>query len=158
MKREELELWFMEATQRLPVFTSHREEFVIHRGFRISKDEDGMYRLRDVRGDEDRYLDLMPDDLERIRGHGFVKGCDYNQYTRGEEIIKEIDAIVVALYEKRFIFAKELKRSRRVKPKRLNQKRIRNINVKIDNWLEQMFSCKVRADQFLKKYNLIDKK
>ena len=158
MKEEEIKLWFNQANEQLRVYESHRECFILHKGFRISKSREGVYKLRDVRGEEERYLDLIPDDLERIREHGFLKGCDYNQYIRGEEIIKEIDAIVVALYEKRFMFAKELKRSRRVKPKRLNQKRIRNINVKIDNWLEQMFSCKVRSDQFLKKYNLIDKK
>ena len=156
MKKEEIELWFNQAYKQLPRYITSRECFILYKGFRISRSTEGEYRLRDVRGAEDIYLDIASGDLERIREHGFVKGCDYNQYIRGEEIIKEIDEIVVALYDKRFIFAKELKRSRRVKPRRLNQKRIRNINVKISDWLEQMFSCKVRADQFKKKYNLID--
>ena len=151
--------WFEEACKKLKVHDIPHEAFVIYKGIRVSRrthilsdepiisDSDVQYSIVDVNRN-DGYPPLTSEDEFVIKLHGFIEGCDIIGYNRDLKNIQKLKNKAELLYEKRRKFENELPVN-----KRLNLKRIRNINVNVRILLDQMFLHNIRVEQFKIKYN-----
>ena len=142
------QIWFEEASKVLEVFDFKREQAIIYKGFKLSKYLDGTYSLKDGRTDDEDYVGLSPDDLNKLEGKDFILGVD--------QISHKLTLEKIGLCRKRAerFYSKRKKANRDMqKDVRLNEKRIRNININIDILVDQIFLYQSRVNQFNKKYN-----
>lgn len=141
-----LKNWFEEASKVCKVFTSEEEVFLIYKGFRISYNED-RYLLQDTRK-SNMYSKVNPRDLKLLTSKNFIEGCDIISFRRSINRVKSIERQLVKLYARRKK-AKSLLNTNR----KMNEKRIRNINKRISYLIDEMFLNKARINQFNIKYN-----
>ena len=137
--------WYEEAKAFTKVHNTYDSSFIIYKGFKISLRE-GVYTLFDVRF-SNLYSEVTPDCIEYFKKYGFVAGVDLVGLERDRLRIVNYKKKAEGLYAKRAKFKKELNQN-----KKLNEKRIRNINLKIDESIDLMFFYQVRVNQLNIKY------
>lgn len=140
--------YYEEVSQMTTEHLLNGTNFVIYKGFKLSKTGDNNYKIEDVRF-SNMYSPLTNKDKEVIQRDGIIKGADTISYRRDKRRIKSYTKRTERLYNKRRRFERELPSD-----KRLNEKRIRNINLLIDEFLNMKFFYEVRVEQFKIKYKL----
>ena len=121
----ETQRWFEEAEKELKIFTWDGESCVMYKGFKITKSGSG-YKIEDIRF-SNMYDAPSKISLGHFKRFGFIKGADIIGFKRETKRIETYKKKIEVLYEKRKKFKKEMSKDRR-----LNTKRIRNINKHID--------------------------
>ena len=146
----EIQIWFEEAEKREKVFSNLHDEFVIYKGFKITKNRFGTYMLQDVRF-SNMYAPSNEKCYKIFKDLGFIKGADSISFERDVKRVAFYKRKTEQLYDKRRRCKKEMP-----KDKRLNEKRIRNINKKIKEYVDLIFFYETRIKQFNSKYNAKD--
>lgn len=142
-----VEEWFVEASKKVNVHKDEDGLFLIYKGFKISE-QGGKFRIQDVRHFE-FYSPVKTSDYVMFLNHGFIKGVDYVNYFRNKELIDDYNTKIKALYEKKSNSQKELPKN-----KKLNEKRIRVANEKIDYYSDLILLLQSRNKYLKIKYNL----
>jgi len=142
---QEIKKWYEEVILCQRPHQRYDSEYIIYKGFKITKLND-TFTLKDVRW-SNFYNDVSKTNLNILRKHGFIKGVDIIGYKRDVKRIKSYKKRITRLYDKRKIFKKQMDEDRR-----LNTKRIRNINLRIDDYVSFIFFYQVRVNQFKIKY------
>lgn len=148
MRRKTIQGWYEEAIKDHKVFNTVKESFVIYRGFRISKDIDNQFEIKDVRLD-DNYTNITRSSHSQLRSRGFTEGCDYVSVGRARIGVAKLRNTIERMYAKRKKFKSLIR-----KDKRLNEKRIKNINKNVGILVDQIFLYNTRINQFNLKYNV----
>jgi predicted carbohydrate-binding protein with CBM5 and CBM33 domain len=138
--------WLKQASSFTPVFTTRDGKFIIYKGFKLSETSEG-FSIQDVRF-SNMYSDVSQKDMATIIKLGFVKGVDTISFERDTKRVDSYKKRTEVLYDKKNKFAKELPKNRA-----LNEKRIRNIEIKIEEFIDLMFFYQVRIKQFNIKNN-----
>lgn len=141
-----IDKWWKEGKKVTPIHKAYNSEFLIYKGFKITL-KDGVYSIQDVRF-SNMYQELSDIVWLTFKVHGFVKGVDLIGLERDTKRIDYYKKSTETLYDKRAKFTKLLSKNRK-----LNEKRIRNINLKIDEYIDLMFFYQVRVQQLTLKYN-----
>lgn len=144
---KKIESWFEEAKQQCPLFETLNENFIIYKGFKIFKPFDGKVQIVDARYGN-MYTNVSKTSLSYFEKFGFIKGADIISHKRDVKRVETYKSKTAKLYDKRRRFKKELPKN-----KRLNEKRIRNINKKIATNVDLIFYYSTRIEQFKIKYN-----
>jgi hypothetical protein len=142
---DNVEKWFKEVEGVTPIHETKGGTFIIYKGFKISFIE-GVYHMYDVRF-SNLYTSVVQKDLNLFSKHGFIKGADIINYNRNSKRVLSYKKRTEILYDKRAKFKKEMPKN----PK-LNQKRIKNINIRIRDYVDQMFLYQNRIQDFNNKY------
>lgn len=144
-----IEQWFDEAKNVPCRFSFLGVESIIYKGFKISK-VDGIFMIYDVRFGN-LYSKVKACDMALMDEHGFIKGADIISFNRDEKRINFYKKKAEREYDRRKVCEKELKVKKDI---RLNKKRIRNINRRIDIYIDCLFLYRTRVNQYKIKYNL----
>jgi hypothetical protein len=140
--------WFEEATKTQKVFTTKDGDFLVYKGFKITKTKEDAYLMQDVR--YSTFYSAPSDiDLSIIKEEGFIKGVDIISYTRDLERVAFYKKWTEKLYDRKKVFKKQLSENRR-----LNEKRIRRADVRIDKYIDFIFYYEARIEQFESKYKI----
>jgi len=140
--------WFNEAkADDQEIFKLNDIEFIIYKGFKIIRQYDTYY-IKDVRFNN-MYSEVSKKCYSEFVSKGFIKGADNICFRRNRDRILYYKKRAEMLYNKRIKFSKELDSNRR-----LNEKRIRNLNKNIEESIDHMFLYKTRVNQYKTKYNL----
>jgi len=139
--------WFTEAKTTTKVFNLVDSEFIIYKGFKILKVED-VYTIYDVRL-SNMYSSVTSECFKELSKKGFIKGADYICFKRNKKRVVTYKKRAEVWYDKRRKYKKELPNNRE-----LNEKRIRNINRKIEEAIDHMFLYKIRINQYKSKYSV----
>lgn len=142
----ETKRWYEEVKDKLRVHSMWGIDFIFYKGFKLSKLGDD-YDIQDVRH-SNLYSVITKKCYHKFLVNGFIKGADIISFERDKKRIISYTKKTENLYQKRKKFKKEM-----LKDKRLNKKRIRNINRKIDEHIDLLFFYKTRTKQFNYKYN-----
>lgn len=143
----EIQGWFEEASALTSVFKVLNDEFIIYKGFKITKNEFGTYILEDTRF-SNMYAPVNSSNYNTFKKLGFIKGADSISYARDIERVETYKKRTGILYDKRKRCKDELPKN-----KRLNEKRIRNINKKVQEYVDLIFFYQTRVKQFNFKYS-----
>ena len=140
--------WFEEAKRELKLFRVSDVEFVIYKGFKItsSKSITSKFLIEDVRYSS-FYSKPSSIDLDFFKEFGFIKGADIIGFERDSLRIGYYTKKIERLYTKRRKAKKEMHLN-----KKLNEKRVRNINKHIDNYIDLLFFYQTKINQFNNKY------
>lgn len=145
---EQLDNWYKQAVHIVGKhITSLNKEFIIYKGFKITKHEEQSFTIEDVRF-SNMYGKVSDRNLEILSEKGFIAGVDYIGYLRDNVRVKSLKKSLETLYTKRRKYKKEFDND----PK-LNEKRIRSINKKIPRYVFLMGFYQTRVNQFNIKYN-----
>ena len=142
-----IEQWYNEASKVTTIFRSTSNEFIIYKGFKIASNEEG-YIIQDVRF-SNLYEEVNKKDYDTLVELGFTKGVDYISYQRNLRRVESYKRRAELLYDKRRKFKKELPKN-----KKLNEKRIRNLNRRIEDFIDHIFFYKTKIKQYEIKYKL----
>lgn len=142
---DNIQTWFEEAKEKVLVFSTTVGEFLIYKGFKISSEE-GVFKIEDVRF-SNLYSSPSRSNLKYFSQHGFVKGADIIAYHRNLKRIELYRKRAERLYQRRAKFKKDLHKN-----KRLNEKRIRNINKHIEEYVDYVILYENRVRDFNSKY------
>lgn len=142
---ENLKIWFKQVQNLVRTFKTYNNEFVIYKGFKITN-RNGDYFIEDTRF-SNMYGNVTKHDLDKFNKLGFIKGVDRVGFERDTKRIELYKKKAELLYDKRRKFIKELPKN-----KTLNEKRIRNLNIRVDEYIDLMFFYEVRVKQFNIKY------
>lgn len=145
-----LQEWFEDARQNnVRIFHFEENDFLIYKGFKITKNYDG-YRLQDVRR-SDFYDEIKSKDLKILLKLGFIEGIDYIVNQRN---LRRVN-IYTKILEKLYTHRKEYQSKLRPRITReFYQKKIRNCNENIHNNIDLLFLYKSRVEQYNLKYNI----
>ena len=143
----ETQEWYEEALLGCKVFTTLDENFIIYKGFKIAKPFEGDYEIKDARY-SNMYTRPSSVSLSHFREFGFIKGADVISYKRDVKRLESYKKRTARLYDKRKKFKAQLP-----KDKKLNEKRIRNINRKIGEFVDLIFYYDTRIKHYNNKYN-----
>lgn len=146
---DKIKVWYNEAVKVTREFKILGMNFIIYKGFKISKKNDGEYILQDVRYEEE-YTDVSLEEFALMQKKGFIKAVDEINHSLNLQRIKEYTKKIEFLYAKRKKAKLEMQ-----KDVRLNKKRIKLANKNIDILVDQMFLFESRIEQFNIKYNKI---
>lgn len=146
----EIQTWYEEAIKVTRVFSIPSESFIIYKGFKITKTEENEYFIKDVRF-TNMYSNVNDITVSHFKKFGFVKGVDIISFKRDTKRIDTYKKRTVTLYDKRKKAKKEISKDRR-----LNEKRIRNIDKKIDEYVDLIFYYQTRINQYNIKYEKIE--
>lgn len=116
--------------------------FVIYKGFKVTKFDNGSYKLEDTRR-SDFYSDLLPQDVEAIIDLGYIKGIDYIYYKNNLRRLKDSERRIENLYNKKI----ELKNNTKI-DKQAYDKNLAIYNKNINENIDLMFLCKSRVGQY----------
>lgn len=145
------EKWFNECLSNndVKVFNDGEFEFVIYKGVKLVKTNDG-FRLLDVRFN-DFYSRLAKPYKRILRKHGFVKGCDIMMYERDLMRCRKYERYLEELYtyKKRL-----LKKLDEVTYKRPIRKKLGVMERKASDAIDDLFFYNSRKEQFEVKYKL----
>lgn len=139
--------WYNEASSKVKVHLDSEGKFLIYKGFKILKSTVG-YSLRDVRHSE-FYTPVKKRDHVLILKYGFIEGVDRINFCRNEGKIEGYNTKIKVQQDKKEDSQKELPIN-----KRLNEKRIRVANEKIDYYSDLKLLLQSRNKQLKIKYNL----
>lgn len=143
---ENIQEWFNQAKNLVKTFKTYDSEFLIYKGFKITNRK-GVYLLEDTRF-SNMYGKVSRPDLLKFDTLGFIVGADTISFERDTKRILAYKKRAEMFYDRRKKFTKELPKN-----KTLNEKRIRNINRRIDECIDLMFFYEVRVKQFNLKQN-----
>jgi hypothetical protein len=138
--------WFEEASAVSRVFSVLDREFIIYRGFKITKDVLGVYMIQDTRF-SNMYAPVNKRNITMFTNLGFIKGVDNISYARDVKRVESYKRRTGVLYDKRKRYKDDLPNN-----KRLNDKRIRNINKRVQEYVDLLFFYQTRVQQFNFKY------
>ena len=147
MNNDIIREWFNEATVTTKVFTLADSKFIIYKGFKILNVE-GIYTIQDVRF-SNMYSSVTPDCYKEFKKKGFIKGADYICFKRNKKRVLTYKKRAEVWYDKRRRVKKEIPKNTE-----LNEKRIRNVNRKIEESINHMFLYKTRINQYKSKYSV----
>lgn len=135
-----LKEWFEESIKYdIKIFSTIDSEFIIYKGFKITKIEDN-YIIQYVRLN-DFYSNVSYRNMKTLKDLGFIKGVDKIYY---ESISKRIK-----IYTKKVRFFENKKDNEKISPKKLSF-----YNNLIQNYTELIFYYKFK----IKQYNLLNTK
>jgi hypothetical protein len=143
---DNIKIWFNQAKSIATTFKTYDSDFIIYKGFKLSK-RNNEYYLQDVRF-SNLYTEVSKENLDKFLKLGFKKGADLISFERDSMRVISYKKRTEALYDKRKLFEKELPKKRA-----FNEKRIRNINKRIDEFIDLLFFYEVRVKQFNIKNN-----
>jgi len=148
-----LQDWFNEAKKaNVTIFGSGENEFIIYKGFKLSKSSN-LFKLEDVRR-SDFYDDVKDKEYKTILKLGFIKGIDWIVNKRNLKRIGIYTRILERLYSEK----KEYKSKLRPKITRaFYQKKLKNCQESIYRNIDLLFLYKTRIEQYNLKYNLNEK-
>lgn len=138
---ENIKNWFNQVKNLVKTFEDYDSEYVIYKGFKLTKRGEE-YFIQDVRF-SNLYSEVTVTDLNKFIDKGFIKGADLISFERDTKRILSYKKMAEVLYDRRRKFTKELSKNRA-----LNEKRIRNINRRIEEYIDLMFFYEVRVKQF----------
>lgn len=137
-----LEKWFEESIKSLKVFVTADCDFIIYKGFKISKFFEGGYRIQDTRFN-DFYSDVTKSDLLVLKDNGFIKGAKIIMHERDLKRIKIYEKKIEKLYSDKDKFKSLLSTN-----KTFYSKRINNCEEGIEATSNLLFLFKIREKQF----------
>ena len=143
-----IEQWFREGVKRFDTFYSSVGESFIYKGFKLSYKESLGYLIQDVRY-SNMYTEVSEEDYKILVKKGFIEGVDFIGFERDTKRVESYTKRTERLYDKKAKFKKELPRK-----KKLNEKRIRNTILKINEYVGQIFFYNIRIKQYRIKYKL----
>jgi hypothetical protein len=138
--------WFKQAINSSRIFKTLDSRFIIYKGFKLTE-KDGEFFIQDVRF-SNMYSEVSKKDMDTIINLGFIKGVDAIGFSRDVKRVQSYIRRTEVMYDKRKKFNKELPKNRT-----LNEKRIKNINIKIEEFVDLIFFYQVRIKQFNTKNN-----
>ena len=141
-----VERWFEKASRLVNVHKDFEGEFLIYRGFKISK-ENGVFRIQDVRHSE-FYSPVLSHEYAMMVEKGFIATCDILSYENNIERIEDYRVTIEALELKKKLAKKSLKSN-----KKLNLKRIRLAEENIVELKNLIQLTESRIKQFKIKYS-----
>lgn len=142
-----LKEWFDEASKMDKVFSVGDEDFIIYKGFKITQERDGHCKIQDTRF-SNMYTSITKTCLKMFEDIGFIKGADTISLARNIQRVETYKKKTGLLYDKRRRCKNELPTNTRI-----NEKRIRNINTRIQDYVDLIFLYQTRIQQFNFKYN-----
>lgn len=134
---DKVKVWFNEVSR---VHHSSDSSFVIFKGFKITKFDEGGYSIQNVMK-SDMYPDATQKEISVFIEHGFVKGATLLQNERDKKRVIKYTKKLESLYTRRAKVKKE-------SPSKKRDKKIRLINNSIKNNLDLVFFYKTRVNQF----------
>ncbi len=137
---------FEEASRIVNVYKDYKGEFLIYKGFKITKEEHN-YRIQDARHSE-FYSSVKSEEYEMMIDKGFIKAVDLISYKLNLERIEDYRDQIKELDLKKKVAKKHIKQNRR-----LNLKRIRLADENIVELKDQIQLSQSRIEQFKNKYN-----
>ena len=143
----DIKRWYEEVAQVTKIHETISEEFVVYKGFKLSKLLDGSYIIKDTRF-SNMYSNVSDNVMKQFEKLGIIKGIDTIGFERDKRRVESYKRRTGRLYDKRIKFKKELPKN-----KRLNEKRIRNINKRISDFVDLIFYYDTRVKQYNSKYN-----
>lgn len=147
---ELLKLWFEEVfSSGLLQNTSSNINYIIYRGFKLSKNEDD-YKIEDVRF-SDFYEPVREKDLEILTKLGFLKGADWISHSRNVRRVKIYTRLIERLYNNKKDYKSKL---RPLKTRAFYQKKLRNCQENIHKTIDLLFLYESKVNQHIEKYNL----
>lgn len=141
-----IKIWFNQAKNIAKTFKAYDSEFVIYKGFKLSE-RNNEYYLQDVRF-SNLYNEVGKEDLDKFLRLGFKNGADLISFERDSMRILSYKKRIESLLAKKGKFEKEL-----VKRRAFNEKRIRNADNKIEEYVDLLSFYEVRVKQFNIKNN-----
>lgn len=138
--------WYEQAKNVTKVFETIDGEFIIYKGFKISRPFDGDFKIEDTRF-RNMYSPVRRNDLKRFLLVGFIRGADQLSYIRDLSRVERLQTRAGKLYDKRKQFKKDFN-----KDKRLNEKRLRTSKVKLDELIDLIFHYNSKIQQYNSKY------
>lgn len=139
-----VEQWYKEAELQTLVHSTEKTDFIIYKGFKISKHKiDNSFTIQDCRF-TDLLSEISKEDNLIITDLGFIKGVDLLSHRRDVIREKKYRSILETLYTKRAIYKK-------AKP--FNKKRLSNCEDNIIKCRDLLFYYLVRLEQYKEKYN-----
>jgi hypothetical protein len=138
--------WFKQAMNYTRTFKTLDSRFTIYKGFKLTETDEG-FSIQDVRF-SNMYSEVSKKDMNTIIELGFIRGVDTISFERDTKRVESYKRRTEILYDKKKKFTKELPKNRA-----LNEKRIRNIDIKIEEFIDLMFFYQVRIKQFNIKNN-----
>ena len=142
--------WFDECVSNdFPTYISGESEFIIYRGFKITKTFDE-YKIQDVRL-SDFYDEVKDKDYKILVKLGFIRGGDWIVNKRNYKRVRIYTKIIERLYEDKILYRKNL---RPKKTRAFYQKKLRNCQENIHKTIDLLFLYKARISQYNSKYNI----
>lgn len=141
--------WFDEAVKEgVRVYSSEESEYLIYKGFKITKNLDN-YVIHDVRR-SDFYDPLKHNDYITLQKLGFIFGCDSIVHSRNKRRVLIYTRRLEKIYTNRRLYESKLK----VKSTRaFYEKKIRNCQENIRKNIDLLFFYKSKVEQHELKYN-----
>lgn len=148
-----LKQWFDEVGENgLPVFHSKESEFIIYKGFKLSKVLE-QYKLEDVRR-SDFYDEVREREYKILLKLGFIRGIDWIVNKRNLRRITIYTRLLEKLYQDKEEYQSKL---RPLKTRAFYQKKLRNCQENIHRNIDLLFLYKNRIEQYNSKYKLNEK-
>ena len=135
--------WFNEAVEnRQKVFATSDSDFIIYKGFKITKSIDGNYEIQDVRMN-DFYSKVMEKDFIILTNLGFIKGADKISYERNLRRVAIYTKKLEKLYTEREMCKKKLPTN-----VKFYEKKLKNCQENIGKYIDLMFFYKSQVVQY----------
>lgn len=139
--------WFEEASSVCNIQKDVNGDFIIYKGFKITKGELESYKIEDVRHSE-FYSAISLSDYGTFIIKGFIAGADFLSNDRNIKRVVSYKSEIKTLETKRRLAKKEIKLD-----VRLNKKRIRLAEDRILELRDLIVITETRIKQFNSKYN-----
>src|SRR5690606_8400224 len=131
---EQVKQWFDEAIENhIKVFTAPESEFIIYKGFKITKTIDGNYIIQDVRINN-FYSKVSDKDLSVLTTLGFIKGVEKLSYDRNLRRVVIYTKKLEKLYSEREICQKRMSTN-----VTFYSKKLRNCKEGIGKYIDLLF-------------------
>lgn len=148
-----LKEWFDEVGRNnVKIHHSKESEFVIYKGFKLSKSIDG-FTIQDVRR-SDFYDDVKIKEHNILCKLGFIRGADLIVHRRNVKRVSVYTRLLEKTYSDRKLFSSKL---RPLKTREFYKKKIRNCQDNIKKYIDLLFLYKSRVEQYNLKYNINEK-
>lgn len=146
-----LKEWFNEVLENnMEIYSSKESEYLIYRGFKLSRSFDGEYKIQDVRL-SDFYDDVKDRDYKILVKLGFIRGGDWIVNKRNIKRVQTYTRIIEKLYDDKRDYQSKL---RPRKTRAFYQKKLRNCQENIHKTIDLLFLYKSRINQYNSKYNI----
>lgn len=133
--------WYKEAVRyRCLVYSFEEFEYILYKGFKIIKFDNGEYTIQDTRL-SDLYNEVGEEHMKVLEESGFIVGADQLSYERNVKRVKDYTEKIEKLYTE----MDELKISG-------TPKKIENCDENILKYIDLMFFYKVKVEQHESKY------
>lgn len=141
--------WFDEAVKyRVRVYSVKDSDYILYKGFKISKFHDGEHLIQDIRL-TDFYTEVEKEHLAIINTKGFIRGADDISYERNVIRVDDYTKKIETLYGN----LEDFEKNKNKKPS-FYAKKIENCQKNIHNYVDLMFFYKAQIEQYKNKYKL----